>query len=178
MIFFCVFDHMHHIVPVVSPGRTLHCYATGERERTLINLKRVLTARVNIYTWCSQILFFLITKFPAQCEEPELNRAMYSSVFPLTLTLLTLIWSQTFVWHLSHLSESDIGPWSSHNRGTGPGHHPGGSNLSPEIGIFNIQIIALWLIPFLLPTRHPIQEEAHFCQVQVQLYTKSFHSFP
>ena len=131
---------------------TLHCYATGQRTRTLINLKRVLTARVNIYTWCSQILFFLITKFPAQWQEPELNRAMYSSVFPLTLTLLTLIWSQTFVWHLSHLSESDIGPWSSHNRGTGPGHHPGGSDLSPEIGIFNIQIIALWLIPFLLPT--------------------------
>ena len=81
-----------------------------------------------------------------------LNRATHNtSVFPaqpLTLTLLTLIWSETFVWHLSHLSESDIGPWSSHNRGTTT---LGGSNLSPEIGIFNIQILALWLIPVLFP---------------------------
>ena len=81
-----------------------------------------------------------------------LNRATHNtSVFPaqpLTLTLLTLIWSETFVWHLSHLSESDIGPWSSHNGGTTT---LGGSNLSPEIGIFNIQILALWLIPVLFP---------------------------
>ena len=60
---------------------TLHCYATGERARALINLKRVLTARVNIYTWCSQILFFLITQFPAQWL--ELERSTGPRIIPL-----------------------------------------------------------------------------------------------
>ena len=75
MIFLCFWSSRASPLSQLSAPEcglwTLHCYATGERARALINLKRVLTARVNIYTWCSQILFFLITQFPAQWLELE-----------------------------------------------------------------------------------------------------------
>ena len=148
-----------------------------ERERALINLKWVVTARVNIYTWCSQILFFLIT-FPHTIAPLALDSTGPSiPVFPcipVPVHPSHSINSDLIPAHSGNLCLTSLSispewycPWSAHNGGLG--------EIKPLTRNCNIQYSNARNDSFLFSTEFPVAE-THFTFLLCLLVTDIWQS--